>query len=564
MITVTAMITERLRLQGQHLLLALCLAMLPLVAQGHAVLLSNQPADNAMLRSSPDTLTLRFNEPVSPVFVRVLDPSGDQPLGELPAQARDNSVVVELPESLPEGGYLVSWRVVSADSHPVGGSYRFQIGTGSVDWAAAEQWAAERESTLLHVLHVVNRSLLLLALLLLSGHILCRLLLWQRLGPAEQNRGLDGPRLWLPGGLLLITTPLQILLQGLRMYGQDVSWRSLPEAAGLGLSSSLGQSSLVLLTSAVLLVLILTTGELARQRAGNGLALLVALVALGSLLMTGHIATAPNAAWLVPVLALHLLVAAFWLGAMGPLQRAARQTDRMALLHLLQRFSAIAIVAVPALLIAGLAMALYQVDEAAALVQTGYGRSLLLKVAVVALVLLVALDNRFRLTRQLAASRQGTRQRLQRNLRVESGLMVGVIVLTATLSTFMPARDGAHHHSHDHYLPYESMGDIIQREIEGRLLTLDFQMAHDSVGENQIILAFYDADGKLVRPQQVEVRFDLPELEIEGQWRQLEAVGQLYLMTVSDIMIPGDWTISVNALVTDFDRDAFQLEEGFY
>ncbi|MCH8552431.1 MAG: copper resistance protein CopC/CopD [Natronospirillum sp.] len=563
MSTDTAMITERLRDKGRHLLLALCLFGMPLVAQGHAVLLSHQPASNAMLRDTPDELTLRFNEPVSPVFVRLFDPTGEQPLGDLAPMARDDTVVVELPVELPEGGYLVSWRVISADSHPVGGSYRFQVGTSSIDWGAAEQWAADRESALLRWLHVGNRSLLLISLLLLVGSLLARALLWPTLTSAERQAGLSDRRLLWLGGLLMVTTLAQVVIQGLRMYGSGLTWHSVPEAVGLGLVSSLGQSSLVLLVSVVLLVVVLSLGSLRYKRPGNILATLIGLVALGSLLMTGHIATAPEARWLVPLLAIHLLVAAFWLGAMGPLYRAAVRVDTARWRLLVKRFSALAIVTVPILLLAGLGMALYQVDEAAALLSTGYGRSLLLKIALVMFVLLLALDNRFRLTRQLAAESQGIRQRWQRNLRAESALLLGVVAVTAALSTFMPARSGAHHHDHDHYLPYESMGDIVQRMVDGQMLTLDFQMAHDSVGENQIILAFYD-DDQIVRPQEVEVRFNLPELDIEGEWQTLEPVGQLYLQTVSDIMIPGEWIIEVNALVSDFDRDTFRLEDGFY
>lgn len=559
----TAMITECLRARGRHLLLALCLALLPLLAQGHAVLLSHEPVSDAMLRQSPEALHLNFNEPVSPVFVRLFDPAGEQPLGELVPQARDDSVEINLPADLPQGGYLVSWRVISADSHPVGGSFRFQVGTEAIDWGAAEEWAAERESALLRWLHVGNRSLLLVTLLLLVGSLLARTLLWPVMTPTERQSGLSARTLQWLGSVLILTTLAQVLIQGLRMYGTGLSWRSVPEALGLGLSSTLGQSSLVLLVSTVLLVLMLTTGNLRQQRAGNGLVTGIGLIALGSLLMTGHIATAPDAAWLVPMLALHLLVAAFWLGAMGPLSRAAARAEQTRWLALVRRFSALAIVAVPVLLVAGLAMALYQVDEASALLTTGYGRSLLLKVALVILVLLLALDNRFRLTRQLIKRTPGIRDRWQRNLRVETVLLCAVVAVTAALSTFMPARSGAHHHDHDHYLPYESMGDVIQRVVEGRLLALDFQMAHDSLGDNQIILAFYDPDNRIVQPQEVEVRFNLPELDIEGEWQSLEPVGQLYLQTVSDIMIPGDWEIEVNALVSDFDRDTFELEATF-
>ena len=100
---------------------------LPAVAFAHAALISAEPADNAILAESPARFTLTFNEPVSPLTIRIVDASGTATA--ITDIRRDGAQLVLTPPAIPgEGARVVSWRVMSADGHPVGGSLTYWIG----------------------------------------------------------------------------------------------------------------------------------------------------------------------------------------------------------------------------------------------------------------------------------------------------------------------------------------------------------------------------------------------------------------------------------------------------
>jgi len=97
-------------------------------ALAHASLIRAEPGDGAMLAQAPATLRLTFNEPVSPLVMRLVAPIGDV---ISPQIAAENATVTLTPPQLSRGSYVLSWRVISADGHPVGGSLLFSIGAPS-------------------------------------------------------------------------------------------------------------------------------------------------------------------------------------------------------------------------------------------------------------------------------------------------------------------------------------------------------------------------------------------------------------------------------------------------
>ena len=93
----------------------------------HAALVASVPADGSVLAQAPDTVQLRFNEVVTPAVVRLIDAAG-RARDDARVRSLDQTIVITLPKNLPRGTQLVSYRVISADGHPVGGSLVFSIG----------------------------------------------------------------------------------------------------------------------------------------------------------------------------------------------------------------------------------------------------------------------------------------------------------------------------------------------------------------------------------------------------------------------------------------------------
>src|ERR1700733_11865337 len=103
-------------------------------ASAHASLVSVEPGDGSVLALAPKTVQLRFNEAVTPAVISLIDAEG-RTRDDATVQAADETIVITLPGNLPRGTQVVSYRVISADGHPVGGSMLFSI--GAVTGAAA-------------------------------------------------------------------------------------------------------------------------------------------------------------------------------------------------------------------------------------------------------------------------------------------------------------------------------------------------------------------------------------------------------------------------------------------
>src|SRR5947209_3243567 len=116
-------------------LLALSFGLVVLLATpafAHATLLQTTPAASQVLTTSPKTIQLRFNEAVEvdAQSVRVFDQKSNRVDTGAPTTSGD-SVDVEVRDKLGDGSYVVTWRVISADSHPVQGAFAFQVGVSS-------------------------------------------------------------------------------------------------------------------------------------------------------------------------------------------------------------------------------------------------------------------------------------------------------------------------------------------------------------------------------------------------------------------------------------------------
>lgn len=112
-------------------LAALLLAVAPVApASAHASLISSSPADGAAVAALPDAVELTFSEAISThAYVVVTDPHGRTVSAGEP-QVADASVSQATEGSEDKGAYIVEYRIVSADGHPVSGSVSFTVGSG--------------------------------------------------------------------------------------------------------------------------------------------------------------------------------------------------------------------------------------------------------------------------------------------------------------------------------------------------------------------------------------------------------------------------------------------------
>jgi copper transport protein len=107
-------------------------------ASAHATVVTTTPTDGARLAAAPAQVTIEFDEHVSlgAGYARVLDGNGNR-VDTGGAAVHGDVLTVPLRTGLPDAGYVATWRVVSADSHPVSGAFSFVVGAGQPVTAAA-------------------------------------------------------------------------------------------------------------------------------------------------------------------------------------------------------------------------------------------------------------------------------------------------------------------------------------------------------------------------------------------------------------------------------------------
>ncbi|MFO1146318.1 MAG: CopD family protein [Rhodospirillales bacterium] len=180
-----------------------------------------------------------------------------------------------------------------------------------------------------------------------------------------------------------------------------------------------------------------------RQRAADVAAVVGAVVACASFALTGHTVASPARPLLLPLLTAHLLLAAFWFGALWPLRMLAGRESATAASAVLADYSRHATALVPALALAGMAIAAGLAEPLVAIPASPWGRLLLLKLALFALLMGLAAVNKLRLVPRLSAGDPRAATALRFSIICEIALILVIFATTAVLTgLFSPARRG--------------------------------------------------------------------------------------------------------------------------
>jgi putative copper export protein len=159
-----------------------------------------------------------------------------------------------------------------------------------------------------------------------------------------------------------------------------------------------------------------------------------ALVAVSFTLM-GHTSVDPRRGLLAPLLLTHLLIVAFWFGALWPLCLVTLRESWERVARVVAVFSAAAFWLVPLILVAGVAIAALLLPNVAALRQP-YGELLIAKSALFAVLLGCAAVNKWRLGPALGRGDLQAGRTFRRVVITEYVIMVIVLSVTAVMTTF--------------------------------------------------------------------------------------------------------------------------------
>ena len=537
----------RLVIFGLLGLLLACLDGPPALA--HAVLEATVPEDGAALAAAPASVLLRFNEPVVLIRAVVVDGEGRSLTRAADATAAGDEVRIALPP-LSEGVYLVSYRVTSLDSHPVSGSILFSIGAAApLPWPGPEAASAERER-FWRAAYVLDQTLLFAAALGAGGMAFFLLFVGGLSGPVEA-------RVWRAAGIALalagVAAPLLLGLEGALLEAAPRNGLLDHAVWMAGAATSLGASLALELAGILVFAVALLRPAMPGRRV---VAALGGLLLLAGFLATGH-AAAVEPRWLfLPAVALHVLAVAFWIGSVAGLALLLAGCDARTAAPVLLRFSRCAVPCVTLLVLAGLVLAAIQVGSPRALVATGYGRLLLLKIAAVAGLLGLAAVNKWRFTPRLQAGDPAAHRGLRRFVGLELAVMLGVLLLTAILAQMSPP------HAPTEATPLDaadaSAGVHAAAQSGSYMAMLDVSPA--VAGTNSLRLFLHDADGNPVDPAKIELRLAEPDQSIEPILRSPVRVGPgRYALEGPELAVAGNWRVRIEIRVGDFGMTEFEI-----
>lgn len=522
-------------------LAALAIAVLALlgagsgVALGHAVAVETAPPEGTVLAAVPADVVIVFNEPVAAISGQVLDARGRNVARGVTVEG--SRLRIALPAGLPDGRYIASYRIVSADGHPVGGSVVFAV--GEMHDSARRPDASPHDAG--WRLATITVQFVLYACLLGSvGAIVFALrvrppvdAVWWTLRFAA----------WVAMAGT-VAAVLAIGVHGGLLAGGTAADLARPSTWWAGLTSRFGRTAVAAAAGLALAVAALRWQRFYFVGLGLGTALI-------SFALSGHIVPAGPGLVTTPVLYLHVAAAAFWAGSLAPLHWTVTRYGRAAA-PAVRRFSHLAVWAVAALVASGLVIAALQVRSLGGLTGTTYGLTLLAKIGCVGGLLALAGVNRLRLLPRLERGDGGP---LRRSIGVEIALMLGVLVATAALGTTPPPRvlEPGVAHGHAHHSLARSATVV---HAGGRAV---IRLTRGPDGVTSVHVALSGADGAPLAARSVDITAANPAAGVEPIRRTAEAVGTGAWRAGGLALSPrGVWTLGVEVLVSDFEKTTFE------
>jgi copper transport protein len=432
---------------------------LPAAAWAHAGLVHTYPRANVVLNAPPPFVQLTYTEAVEPRFaaISVTNAAGEQQTDGVPRRSAANPKTLVVPlKHLDEGWYLVYWRVISVDGHPVRGAFLFQVGPNPgpqpqfpipslSETAATPRLIAVRSVVFVAIMAAIGIFILRIA----TARPVVRRVPESRLRPLDVAFGVASLVALVAVPIYLVMTTAQFALRSSFDLGALVL---LLRASAFGRGLVHLEIVLALFVLAAGIALWIDRPEREQRSIAEILALSGALAGAAAVLvvpgLAGHAAqTSPRGAMLLFDW-LHLVAGSIWVGGLigllvlwGSFPVARRVAG---LVVCVPRFSNTAFVSVLVLIGSGIGASVVHLPTFSSLWQTSYGQALLVKIGLLSAAMLLAAGNLLRTRPRLLAYRErpdlapDAASLLRRLVSGEVLLVVGAVVAAAVLSSLPP------------------------------------------------------------------------------------------------------------------------------
>jgi len=443
--------------------------------------------------------------------------------------ANDARLMIPLPEGLTVGTYLLSWRVISADGHPVGGALTFSVvhrsarpPTSELDLDHRLRWALLAAKLMLYVGLCVG----------IGGTFYAA---WVAIEPQSlRTRTLITTTLTCG----FLAAVMSVGLQGVDALGLPLPEVKEPRVWASGLAASYGLSAVI--AAAALIVGLVTLRTSAKY--GRLFSLLALLGAGAALATSGHASAAEPQFLTRPAVFAHVVAVAFWIGALVPLAVAMGLPPRRP--AELMRFSRAIPIALLVTVATGIALAVIQVKRLDAFWTTNYGLVLSAKLGAVAVLLALAAVNRYALTPRVVRGNRTAARRLAGSSVAEVLIALVVFGLVASWRFTPPPRAllaAAEAAVHLHIHTDRAMADVT--------------IEPERTGSRQITVTVLDSQFGPLAAKEVTLVLAKPVTGIEPLRLAAKHVdGATWRLDGVSIPVPGRWTVRVEILVSDFEK----------
>jgi copper transport protein len=242
---------------------------------------------------------------------------------------------------------------------------------------------------------------------------------------------------------------------------------------------------------------------------------------------------------------------AAWLGGIAVLVLAVRGATRRLdagerlplLVAVVTRFSTLAGIAFAVLFATGVIQAIVEVRTFGALLDTAFGRAVLIKLVLFGVLVAVGWANRFRILPALrSAAPQHAGVLLRRTLRFELALGVCVLAVTGALAGYPPSTA-------------VSSGPVTREADVGPAhMQLTVDPARPGPNEVHLYLFDHDTGAQFDRAKEIRVTGALPAKGVSDLPLDLHTAGPGHLTGTASLPAKGDWQLTVTVRVSDFDE----------
>jgi copper transport protein len=532
---------------------------LPAIAWSHAALLKTVPAASVVVSSPPKAVRLVYSEAVEPRFaiVSVTDPGAHQVAAAPARRSASNVDELDVPlKPMRQGWYLVVWRVVSADGHPVRGAYTFAVGPNP---GPAPQFAIPSLSeTAATPSLVAARWVMFISLLASLGLFAMRIAIARPLVLRVAGTRLREISIafWIALAVALVATPVYVLMAtaqfALRSFWSFGALVPLLRASAFGRGYLDLELVLLLFGVAAAVALWLDRPDRARRSIASLLALCGTLFAGGAALLVpgvaGHAGQTSPRPLALTLDWLHLCAAALWIGGLIGLLvlwRSLAVAQRVAgLVVCVPRFSNVAFGSVAALLASGIWASVLRLPTLASLWDTSYGKTILLKALLLAGAMLVGAVNLLRTKPRLRTAGAGPAAAgtLRRLVAGEVVLVSGAVLGAALLSSLPP--------------PPKALADVGQATahtgpgpvaavVERDGYRLELRVSPNRAAVPNDFAVHLTRDGAPVRGADVVATFTMLDMEMPPtSYRLSESTPGTYAHAAPALVMVGHWGLS--------------------